>query len=203
MVGDPTSEDVEGAVELTYRRAGLELDDVAHPVDIAEALLGDGCVRAVHAGALPGPAALARFQGRSWIFFRSSLPVARVPWVVAHELGHYVLGLEASEVACDAFAGALLAPRRAFMRATRELGADWSALSRRFGCTESWAALRWGEVIGEPLALVAPLTVRVRGELYGWPEEPAEMRALAATPRPGIARAKLRDDPRRIVLRTG
>jgi hypothetical protein len=203
MVGELTPEEIEGSVEATYRRAGLELDEPAHPVDIAEALLGEGCVRGVHAGALPGAGSLARFQGRSWIFFRSSLPVVRLPFVVAHEIGHFVLGAEAPEWACDAFAGALLAPRRAFMRATQELGADWSALSRRFGCTESWAALRWGEVIGEPLALVAPVTLRVRGEPYGWPEEPTKLRALAAADRPGLRKARLRDDPRRVVLRTG
>jgi hypothetical protein len=201
MVGDFTPEELEGTAEATYRRAGLDPGEAADLVELAERLLGAGAVRAVHGGALPGAAALARV-GSSWcVFVRARLPEQRVLFAVGHELGHHVLGADAPEWACDAFAGALLAPRQAYLRAAREIGPNWSALAERFHCSESWSALRWGEVIGTPTALIAPLSVRVRGEPYAWPERPSELRALALAPRPGLARARLRDDPHRIIMR--
>lgn len=200
MAGELSAADVEGVAECAYKRAGLDTGEAADPIELAEALLGAGAVRAVHAGALPGVASLARV-GATWrIYVRGRAGERSQRFAVLHELGHYLVGLDAPEPLCDAIAGALLAPRRAFQRAACELGPDWSALADRFGASESWAALRWGEVVGEPLALVAPLRVRVRGDGYVWPE-PDEIRALARAPRPGLAAAKLRDDARRVVIR--
>lgn len=192
--------EIEGAAESVYAQARRDPDLAADPIELAEALLGAGSVRLVHAAALPGLASLARV-GLEWrIYVRSSASEQRRAFAVLHELGHYVLGIDAGEGACDALAAALLLPRRAFMRAARELGADWPALASRFGCSESAVALRWGEVVSDPLALVAPRSVRIRGADWAWPHEPG-VRALARKPGPGLARARLTDDARRIVLR--
>jgi hypothetical protein len=201
MAGKTTPEELEGVALALYRQAGLDADAPTDPVDLAERLLGEGCVRLVHSGALPGTAALARVAGDWRIYVRSRASATRQRFAVLHELGHFALGASASEEACDAVAAALLLPRPAFRAAARELGADWPALAARFGCSESAAALRWGEVIGDPLALVAPLTVRVRGLPWGWPPHEHAIRELAAGPRPGLASTRLRDDRRRLVLR--
>lgn len=200
MAGETSPEEIEGVALALYKQAGLDPDLPAHPVELAERLLGVDCVRMVHASALPGTAALARVSGYWRIYVRSRAPAARQAFAVLHELGHYALGPGASEEACDALAGALLLPRPAFKYAAGDLGADWTALADRFDCTESAAALRWGEVTGEPLALVAPLKVRVRGLPWGWPSDDGEIRRLASEPRPGLARARLRDDPRRVIV---
>lgn len=201
MAGETSPEELEGVALALYRRAGLEPDTPADPVELAERLLGEGCVRLVHSGALPGTAALARVVGCWRVYVRSRASAERQRFAVLHELGHYALGLSAREADCDAVAAALLLPYPAFRRAAIELGADWSALAARFDCSESAVALRWGEVVGDPLALVAPLTVRVRGLPWGWPQHDHAIRELAAAPRPGLASTRLRDDQRRMVLR--
>lgn len=201
MGEDFSADDVEGTAAALYRQAGFEGDVPADPVDLAERLLGAGAVRYVHAGALPGVASLTYWGGRWHIAVRGLATEPRQRFAVLHELGHYALGPGASEAACDAVAGALLLPRPAFRAAARELGADWPSLAAFFGCSESAAALRWGEVIGDPLALVAPVTVRVRGLPWAWPAEEREIRELAASLRPGLARTRLRDDCRRVVVR--
>lgn len=199
-MGGFTPADLEGAAEEAYRRAGFELDEGIDPVGLAEALLGDGCVRAVHAAALPGAAALARVGGEWRIYVRGLASAQTQRWAVAHELGHLLLGADAPEWACDAVAGALLAPRRAFAIVAATVGADWRALASHFGSTESWAALRWGEATREPVALVTPLCVRVRGDCFAWPETDSGIRALAAAGRLGLSCARL-SDARRVVIR--
>lgn len=200
MAGETSPEELEGVALALYKQAGLEPDTAADPVDMAERLLGDGCVRLVHSSALPATAALARVGAEWRIYVRSLAPAPRQRFAVLHELGHYALGAGATEEGCDAVAAALLLPGPAFRAAALELGADWPALAAQFGCTESAAALRWGEVIGAPLALIAPLTVRVRGLPWAWPAEETAIRALATAPRPGLATARLRDDRRRVVV---
>lgn len=193
--------DIEGTANALLLRAGLQPDEAPAPLRLAEALLGPGAVRLVHAGALPGVAALARWGGRWRVALRSTAPRQAQGFAVLHEIGHWALGADAPEAACDALAAALLLPRRAYLAAAREHGADWPALAARFGCSESAVALRWGEVVGEPLALVAPVRVRVRGEPWGWPPAEEQIRELARAPRPGLASARLSDDRRRVVVR--
>jgi hypothetical protein len=197
---DFTAADIEGTALALYRRAGLEPDAPADPIDLAERLLGVGCVRYAHASDLPGVAALVRVGGSFRIYLRGRASAQRQAFGVLHELGHVAAGFDAPEQACDAIAAALWMPRPAFQRAAREHGADWASLARRFGATESAVSLRWGEAIGEPLVLVAPRTVRVRGEEYEWPPETL-LRQLSRSELPGLARARLSDDSRRIVLR--
>lgn len=196
--------DLEGTAAALYRAAGYDDGEPAPVVALATRLLGPGCVQRVHAGALPGDAALVTVHGERRIYVRRGLPPVRLRFAVAHELAHWALGECAPgaelEARCDALAACLVAPRRAFLRALRETD-RYHELAGRFATTESCVALRLGEVSGAPTALVAPSCVRVRGEAYGWPGE-TELRALASKPRvPGLRKARLRDDRRRVAMR--
>lgn len=129
-------------------------------------------------------------------------------WTLAHEVAHvhlrrggWVGGYRESEDAADAIAAALLMPRRAFARATRQHGRRaFVGLADAFSVTETAAALRVGEVDRVPVAVIAPTHLRVRGpEEWAWGTE-EELRALARGGRPGLHRARLTDDARRVVL---
>jgi hypothetical protein len=62
------------------------------------------------------------------------------------------------------------------------------------------AALRVGEAVGAPVAVIAPGRIHVRGpEEFVWPSE-AELRRLARAGADGLVRVRLADDPRRVVL---
>lgn len=192
-------EDIEG-------EAGWILDrwaDDREPPDVlelAQKLTGAPVVTIPHRG-LPGDAMLATVHGHRRIYMRSGLPGQRLRWAVAHELGHLVLGLDSStqenEEACDAFAAALLVPRRAYRIALVETGDDYTNLARWFGTSESCVALRYGEVTDEPLALIVPSRVYVRGFDFAWPEE-SDLRSVALLP--GVRKARLRDDRRRVAM---
>jgi len=193
-----TLEEIEGEAALMVG----DTSEAPRVLALARRVLGGaGTVLTVHARALPGDAALATVNGERRIYLRSGLSPLRQRWAVAHELGHLALELDSStrenEDACDAFAAALLLPRRAFQVALRETGVSYTKLAQWFVTTESCAALRLGEVTDVPLALVAPSRTRVRGAEFGWPLE------LRAGRIPGVRRATLRDDRRRVALRVG
>lgn len=197
------STDLEGDSEWLYRRAGVDCAAPAPPIWLAAQLLGAGCVLAVPALRQPGGACLARVSGVARIYYRERLPPERRNFAVAHELAHWCLRDRAGEdveQACDYLAAALIAPRRAFLKAVQKHGARFTRLAKAFATTESLVALRFGETTLEPLALVAPLSVRVRGSAYSWPSQSA-LRAIAAAPKPRLRKAQLRDDARRLVLR--
>jgi hypothetical protein len=193
--------DIEGEAALLLRQGGQDDGGPPRVLELARAILGRGGVEAVPHRALPGDGCLAVVQGERRIYVRTGLEPVRLRWVVAHELGHLALGLDSSsrdnEDACDAFAAALLLPRRAYQAALREVGVSYTKLARWFVTTESCAALRLGEVTDVPLALVAPARVRTRGADFAWPAE------LVAGRIPGVRRATLRDDRRRVVMRAG
>lgn len=202
-----TLEDIEGEAGVLYRSTGFELDEPAPMLELARRALGRGCVLQVHARAIPGDACLATVGGERRLYLRRGLSPERARWAIAHELGHWALGVDSSsrenEDNCDALAAALVAPRAAFRAALRECGDRYHKLAVWFQTTESCAALRLGEVTGDPLALIAPARVRVRGSEFVWPGE-AELRQLAAKPRvPGVRKARLRDDQRRVAMRVG
>lgn len=175
-----------------------------HVPRLARALLGpDAIVRGPRP--LHAPAALVRV-GDAWriILSRSLLPLYAL-FAVGHELGHWLLARHGydgddEERAADYLGAALLAPRRAFLAARRALGDDLPALADALSMTETGAALRLGEVLGVPLAVVAPARVRVRGpKEWVWPDE-GTLRRWARRPAPGVRKTKLRDDPRRVML---
>lgn len=195
--------DLEGDAEWIYRRAGVDPGTPAPALWLASQLLGAGCVTALATLSNPGGACLAQVNGQVRIYYRERLPPERRSFAVAHELAHWCLGERAgaeTESACDFLAAALIAPRRAFLKVVAKHGPRFTRLAKAFATTESLVALRYGETTLEPLVLVAPLTVRVRGAAYSWPSEPA-LREMAAVPKPGLRKAVLRDEPRRVALR--
>lgn len=194
--------ELEHIAEAAYRDVGLD-PERPHPTRLARALLG---VDAVLRGPRPvaTPAALVRV-GESWrIVIGRSLPPLYALFAVAHELGHWLLrrhGLDdTDEAAADYLGAALVAPRPAFRAAWRTKGCELAQLAEALHMTETGAALRLGEVLRVPLAVVAPHRVRVRGpEAWIWPAEPT-LRGWARRPAPGLRRVRLTDDPRRVVL---
>lgn len=171
-----------------------------HPVILAERLMGAGAVRT---GPLspPGGAALARVGGRwvMWVDLTGSRQARR--WRVFHELGEWLLiraGMfcrSTQESKSDAIAAMLRTPRAALLNRLDGSAPDWGRLARPFFASETSAALRYGEVTGEPLCVVGART-RTRGRKWSWPENAADAAGM-----PGVHATRLRDDPSRIALR--
>ncbi len=199
------SEEAAWAREVArlYRHAGLEQTDGVAPSALISALLGAGSIRWLGHPWIPEGGSLVRVGDRWRVYLRRDLPLAQVRFVALHELAHWALGPGATEDECDALAARLLAPAPAFERALCETGPSYTRLARWFGCTETFAALRYGEVTEEPLVVVAPANVRIRGREYSWPSEP-ELRGLVrGRAVRGVRKARLRDDPMRVALRAG
>lgn len=190
---------VEKLARQVYRLAGVDEGRAAPPVDLARRILGEDAV--IVARQLSSEGYLVPIAGRWRIVVRRGLTRRRLAHVVGHELGHWVCqqaGVVDDEDLCDAIGAAIVAPRPAFA----------SGLARRltlrelawlFATSESLVALRYAEVTGEPLALVTPERVRLRGH-HDWPPE-NELRKLAQSGGGrGLRAVRLRDDPRRVVL---
>jgi hypothetical protein len=190
---------IEREVELIYRCAGRDASLGAPTLEIAQAVLGARSVVFVSPDWLPAAGALVRVGSERRIYVRRGLPANRLAFVLGHETAHYVLGPDASEDLCDHLAGALIAPRAAYLRA---LSGKFSPtrIAKRFGMDQSFVWLRKGEVTAEPVALVAPYRVRTRGAAYSWPAEPALRELAKAHHLPGLRKAVLRDDTERVVL---
>lgn len=148
--------------------------------------------------------ASGRLAGRAIIAVRSSLSFVRRQFVVAHELGHYLLGREGvpsseqREEWCDYVGAAIQMPRQAFRARAGEVERNWAQLALDFHVTETSAALRTAETTGEPMAVVCPHHVYARGEAQ-WPEE-TTLRRWARQGGPGLRTARLGDDRRRTVV---
>jgi hypothetical protein len=185
-----------------YRAAKLDILAGAAPSELVEALLGRGAIRWLGAPWVEGGGSIARVGSEWRIYLREDLPRQRLRFVLLHELSHWALGPSATEVECDQLAACLLAPKPAFELALAA-GRTYTRLARWFGCTETFAALRYGEVTDQPLVVVAPATVRIRGRAWSWPASEPELRSLVKSRKPGLSKARLRDDPMRVALRVG
>lgn len=191
--------DIEGVAVAALKSAGFDGVDLVSPARVAAGLAGT-TVPIVRTDAIRGPAALCR-AGAEWrIYVRRRLSPRALRWFVWHEVAELALRLEHYEgedveSVADAIAAAMRLPRRAFISAASDCGDNWAKLSRLLDVSQSAAALRWGEVLDEPLALVAPSRpVRVRGATWTWPD------VSRATPE-GARRQRLSDAPRRSVVR--
>ncbi|MBA2724258.1 MAG: hypothetical protein H0U56_15500 [Methylibium sp.] len=196
---------IEREAERVYSRVGADLNRGASPTRLVEGVLGAGALRWADGDWLRAGGAIARV-GRHWrVYLNRRYPVRNLRFVALHELAHYVLGGGATEDDCDALAAVLLAPRRAFERAMASMARPrfvparvYGNLSAWFRCTDSFAAMRLSEVTGAPLVLISPARARVRGAPYPWP---AEFERLVRAPvLPGLRKARLQDDPSRVVL---
>lgn len=186
-----------------YGLAGFDGSEPVSPVKLGKAILGPESLRIVPHAALPGDAKLAVVNGVTFIFARKGLTRERLLFGVAHELAELVLRGHIDptiEDACNAIAGAILAPRKAFASVLRAVGEDFTQLALPFHLTETGAALRLGEITDRPLVAISPQLVRVRGRDWSWPPE-EEIRRIARGPsRPGVRKVQLTDDRRRVVL---
>lgn len=195
--------DVEGLVIATYERAGLDPCRPAKPARLVRAVLGeDAIVRIDLKGA---PAALFLQEGRPRIAVRSHVPAPYAAFYLLHELGHHQLRAagyrgDEEERLADLFAACALAPRPAMAALYRAVGWDLEAMAAACTSTETWAALRIGEVLRIPLAAVSPRSVRVRGpEDWCWPAEDV-IRRWARRAGPGMRRVAIGDGKGRSVV---
>lgn len=196
--------DVEGLAVETYERAGLDPSEPANPFKLIRLTLGaDALIRVTD---LRGtPAALFWHNGRPRIAVRRNLPVEYEGFFALHELAHAVLardryvGLDEERV-CDALAACAMAPRPAVHRLYRAFGLAFAPIAAEACSTQSWAAMRLAETQRFPLALVAPKTVRFRGQEWVWGSD-ADVRKMAvARAKPGLAKVRLTDDRRRVAM---
>lgn len=193
MIGD-----IEAAAETLYKAAGFTTSEQAHPLKLAERLLGDGAVRTAPAEAMASRGALVRL-GSTWrIYLNAGCDPRRKRFVLLHELAHWALP-EATEDQCDRLAGALLLPRLLFLQGVAHRKP--AALADCFGASESCCWLRLGEATGAPLALISPTAVRLRGKAFSWPSELVLRDLVGNKHTPGLRKARLRDEPNRAVLR--
>lgn len=196
----------EDEAGLVLARAGLDDDEPVGAREIIARLLGPQALRIVRPSELGGAdGEIVRVGSRWQIRVSSRLSPERAAFVALHELAHWHLGRldhdDETETLCDAIAGALACPWRAFADASRELGARFDLLADIFAVEPSCAALRYGEVRGEPLALVSPQRVRVRGSNWAWGDE-RDVRRLAQAERlpPSLQRVRVSAADARIVL---
>lgn len=192
--------DADGVQRDLYQRARIDPDEPANMLTLAKGLGLE--VHVLRPAPFPGDGALVRVYEQWKVFIRGGIERERKRFALAHEIAEWALRGQVDEQieeACNAVAAALIAPARAFRARRNEVGRNWEQLALPFGMTQTGAALRDGEVIGEPLAVVAKL-VRVRGpDSWVWPDE-LTLRRWASKPPPGLAKARLTDDPKRIVL---
>lgn len=199
---------VEGAARRLYELAGADVDQPMWTPKLARLVLGVGCIQWADASKMRSEGSLVRIGDRYRIYVRKNLPPERLSHVIGHELGHWICKQDGYrgpdlEAVCDAIGAALVAPKPAFHAALRALGVDnLPGLAKVFTASQSLVALRAGETTGRPMALVAPSTVRVRGDEFAWPAT-EEIRQLATRSRPGLKRTKLTDEPRRVMVAAG
>lgn len=196
--------DAEGTASWIYERAQADEANPPDPLRLAKRL-GIGVEVAPRRG-LWGDATLTLVRGKPVLWTTRGTPVVRLRFAVAHELAewaHRERQEETIEDLCNATAAAIIAPRRLFLEALGAIGDDLPALARVFRTTESCVALRLGETTAQPVALVSPALVRLRGDEWGWPATDEIRRLARAKAVPAALRiVRLRDDPRRSLLRS-
>jgi hypothetical protein len=170
---------------------------------LARAHLGAGSVDRPRMMVGP-PAVTFEVAGQQRIAIKASVPLEYAHFCCAHELGHVLLAragfrgpLDEEEVCANYLGAALLMPRPAVRSFYRAEGLSPRRLAKVIVCTQTAAALRFGEVLMSPLAVVAPASVRVRGpEAWVWPDERTIRRWASGRPGPGVAKIRLTDQKR-------
>lgn len=193
--------DVETVAAELYRSAGIEPAELPGVTALAVRLLGPGAIQ--ERTALQRRAKLVRAARQIWI--QPQLTPEQRTFSIAHELAEWHLdhvsgSIPDREVLCDAIAAALVVPRDALLHAIRNVGRDLERLARHFVTTQSTVALRIGEVTGQPVALVTPQRIVVRGDPWPWPEA-QQLRDIArGDEHPALRRTRLTDERRRVTL---
>lgn len=183
-----------------------DLDGAPSARRIVERNMGPGSFY-MWPGALRGADAMLVTVGdKKRIAIRRGLGAAYLRWPVLHELAEWHIdriGYREADVEeqAERLTAALVIPRAVYREAVRAHGERFAALARDFAVSQTCAALRFGETTGRPVAVIAPATVRVRGDDYAWPPADGLRKAAASRKRlPGLRKARLTDDRRRLVL---
>lgn len=198
---------LEGLACATYKRLDLDPSRSVSTFTIARKLLGAESVQRPRM-MIGAPAMTGVADGRRYIAVKASIPMPYARFFAGHELAHVLLEEEGYagddvEACCDYLGAALMAPRPAAFAMVRAFGVAPAEIADVVGSTQTWAALRVGEVLGIPLVVITPHRLYVRGpESFMWGRDEREVRrdASARKLRPGIARTRLTDDPRRVML---
>jgi hypothetical protein len=118
-----------------------------------------------------------------------------------HALGHRAVTYAGVEIQDErlviAVAARLTVPTLAFRRGLRH-GLGRHSLAQEFGVNETCAALRYGEVTGEPVAVVTPRWIYAAGE---WPWPAASVLRRMVRERHKSIRTERMRDPRRVLVR--
>lgn len=191
--------DLECCAEELYAMAGLDRDDVVRPSTIARKVLGPSCVIRVRMLAM---GRLSWVDGEAVIAVRKGLSEPIEEHTIGHELGHWILRRNGYagdyEEACADFIGAaLVAPRIPFAERARQTN-DFKQLAFDFAAPETLVALRFGEVLNVPVAVITPREVYARGEAR-WPHKD-KIRGYARNPIAGMRKVRLTDAYRRTAL---
>lgn len=185
--------DADDIAAWIYSRARVDEEDPPGPVALARRIVS------VVRSDTHGPHGAKLDEGVIHVGRR--LEGSALTWLVAHELAELALRVsdyrgEDIERLADSGAAAIIMPRRAFLKHARHLSiADMARLYRVSGTA---ASLRFGEVTGRPVAVIAPTHVHIRGEDWEWGDLPGLAKAKA--PPEGVDRVRLFDATKRVRL---
>lgn len=165
--------DPDAIAARIMRDAGLLRSDVVSALELASRFLNTDSVLEVSPSEVWGYGQ-ATPDGR--ILVRECLHPHVRDFVILHEVaeiavareGIYFVDYLEKEHACDAIAGALIAPLEPFLDALEEYGLDLEALAVDFSTSQTAIALRYGEATTMPVRVLRPGLARTRGRPYDW-----------------------------------
>ncbi len=156
-----TPGDLELLAEAAYHYAKLPLTDAVSPVRLAATIFGWDAFcesRTTNDGSIVG----------SSVVLPANLNANARAWFTSRALSRWLLEPGANEVSVALLAACIRTPAFAFRELAEETGPDFPDLAWAFCISESSAALRFGEVMGDSLVLHAPGKLpRMRGNRRG------------------------------------
>lgn len=179
-----------------YALAQADDRDALHPVELAQRL-GIEVVRSDTHGPNRG-----RLDDMT-IRIGRRVDGSSLTWIVGHELAEYALretGYDGEDVERRANQGAaaIIMPRAAFLRHLRH--ATIAEMARYYDVSCTAASLRYGEVTGQPTAVIVPTHVHIRGEAFEWGDLPGLAKAKPRDLPDGVERVRLFDAVKRVRL---
>jgi hypothetical protein len=182
-------DDLEHAAIELHRRAGCDPSRPAGGAALARVLLGPSALTIVPHAGLAGRAQLRPANDGVRIALPSRLRGPDLNFAVCHEIAEHELqracvGAEHIERMANAYAACIAAPAPSVRLAFYALRWNLPRLARAFLLSETAVALRIGEVIAEPVAVVRAITVDRRGP-DALPSDDA-LRAVVRARLPGV-----------------